>query len=1090
MRSPFRLTLPLFASLGLLLSACGPSPEERPEASTAAPAHQAPTRPAAAPTSAPAPDACPAQAEAPALMPGLRAEQTTLAYWLDQMATRHDLDEVLLRSGELERINRAAHSRPHGPDGRVEEDLDQPLTAERIEQHLDERLGWMREQAQAKRHLEPGGEPLSAQALALYARPEGWRPAPGELRVALDFVPIRCAPRTAPLLGPSLDPDFDRNNCSGVHAQELIEDFGPFGGTGLRLVRSRYTIGFVPEGAPLSPPLPHAQGRALFAAPRLQAMGDVPLTGEDGARFTLPDGRFVAVEAGEGGAPQAVLFATAAGLHRGPVPAQGLRATQRPLTRRALFEEAFRWLGSPYGWGDERGGRDCSRYLLDIFESFGLKLPRHSAHQPQVASFAIDLREVKGEQDRLHILDEAEKHGIVLLQFPGHIMLYLGRDEAGRPMAIHSFAEYLVPCGAGVQTQNEARETLMRVHQVQVSDLELGRGSSRTAFIERITSVGVIGKRPGPSLEGLAVQRPAAPVQAPKSCKSARRFPLFVSPERPVAGEPVRVVGVAFEAPGPLEAAVKGPDGRTTYPALRALGGPPFGRVLQLERPQAGEYTVALGDGDQVETCVRFRVHPTGQRAPAPEQGAWPVRDAWGPQMERFFAIFVESLFDYPLDEELTWPNLHSLLQDPVRNLLYDHLEPGEERRLRMQPDCADLPYFLRAYFAWKMGLPMGWRQCTRGRDDRAVQCGPLQSQDQMAGRGDAFSAATTVIRRTIKSAAHSSSARTRPDDDESDSYPIPLTREALRPGTTYADPYGHLLVITKWVAQTATSPGYLMAADAQPDGLIGRRRFWQGSFLFSSDTTYLGAGFKAFRPVVMRDGQARVLTNEELRNQTAFVEWSEDQYRAGDLGFYDRVEALANPRPLNASVRQAALAEALHEVVSRRVSAVQMGEDFMRRQGGRTMVMPKGSNIFLTSGPWEDFATPSRDLRLLVSIHTFLDFPESVLRGPERFGLSAQEAPAVVEALRAEAKAQLEAATIAYEGSDGRPVTLNLQQVIDRRRALEMAYNPNDCMEIRWGAPEDSEEMARCTRRAPAAQRKQMQQYRHWFKDRKRPAR
>ena len=32
-----------------------------------------------------------------------------------------------------------------------------------------------------------------------------------------------------------------------------------------------------------------------------------------------------------------------------------------------------------------------------------------------------------------------------------------------------------------------------------------------------------------------------------------------------------------------------------------------------------------------------------------------------------------------------------------------------------LRPDCADLPYFLRAYFAFKMGLPFGFSKCTRG---------------------------------------------------------------------------------------------------------------------------------------------------------------------------------------------------------------------------------------------------------------------------------------------------------------------------------------------------------------------------------------
>lgn len=64
----------------------------------------------------------------------------------------------------------------------------------------------------------------------------------------------------------------------------------------------------------------------------------------------------------------------------------------------------------------------------------------------------------------------------------------------------------------------------------------------------------------------------------------------------------------------------------------------------------------------------------------------------------------------------------------------------------------------------------------------------------------------------------------------------------------------------------------------------------------------------------------------------------------------------------------------------------------------------------------------------------------------------------------------------------------LVLGDVIRRARELEVAYNPNDCMEVRWGAPYGSPEMRTCQRRAPAAQRALMDEYRTWFATRQRP--
>lgn len=60
---------------------------------------------------------------------------------------------------------------------------------------------------------------------------------------------------------------------------------------------------------------------------------------------------------------------------------------------------------------------------------------------------------------------------------------------------------------------------------------------------------------------------------------------------------------------------------------------------------------------------------------------------------------------------------------------------------------------------------------------------------------------------------------------------------------------------------------------------------------------------------------------------------------------------------------------------------------------------------------------------------------------------------------------------------------------MLDRSVELEMAYNPNDCVELRWAAPDKSQEGATCKRHAPQAQRGKMNKYRTWFQGRHWPA-
>jgi hypothetical protein len=231
-------------------------------------------------------------------------------------------------------------------------------------------------------------------------------------------------------------------------------------------------------------------------------------------------------------------------------------------------------------------------------------------------------------------------------------------------------------------------------------------------------------------------------------------------------------------------------------------------------------------------------------------------------------------------------------------------------------------------------------------------------------------------------------------------------------------------------------------------------------------------------------------LPNERLRGGRDFAPWSDEQNRRSGDDFYDRVDALTNPRPIDPDVRLRLLVEALDESVKRRVNSVDNGERYLAARPGTVVPMPTGYAIFETGGAWEDFATPSRDMRLLIAIDTVTAFPREVARRPAHYGLPADEAAATAAALEAQLAAALRARTFQYRRSDGSPQTLTLADVVARAPAFEAAYDPNDCVEVRWGAPAGSPELATCRRRAPAEQQARMEQYRAWFRERTRPRR
>src|SRR5262249_10833832 len=143
-----------------------------------------------------------------------------------------------------------------------------------------------------------------------------------------------------------------------------------------------------------------------------------------------------------------------------------------------------------------------------------------------------------------------------------------------------------------------------------------------------------------------------------------------------------------------------------------------------------------------------------------------------------------------------------------------------------------------------------------------------------------------------VGAGVNSGAGRTRAEDDRTDFYTVRLATDTLRPGTVYGDPYGHMLILVRRIPQTPTSGGILLAADAQPDTTVARKRYWRGNFLFAVDPTLGSAGFKHFRPVVARGGTLRALTNEEIAHDPDYGDFSLEQYERGVDGFYERVDA------------------------------------------------------------------------------------------------------------------------------------------------------------------------------------------------------
>ena len=570
------------------------------------------------------------------------------------------------------------------------------------------------------------------------------------------------------------------------------------------------------------------------------------------------------------------------------------------------------------------------------------------------------------------------------------------------------------------------------------------------------------------------------------TCEDAAELAVLPSPIAPWKGAPLRVL---FAAEKPLEGELSliAPDGSVAAKSRERHGGPPYFWFAEVASPAAGTWHAKLARDRAPAACstITREIVVSGREPPRPratEGSLWPLRNTWNRATENLYSAWIEKLFDAPLDAALSWPALHEVLRDRSRNFLFNHMGLREDQMgLVIRPDCADLPYFLRAYFAFKMGLPFGYAKCTRGGGGEPPKCyewwniqaeeprpaPPASLPEQIIASGTPFEifrppvatgpaakppgpaakpwgppprppglAASFghYLRWTVADGVHSGSGRTSATDDNTEYYPVPLNEETLRPGTVYADPYGHLLVLVRRVAQSEGAAGVFLAVDGQPDGTVARKRYWRGNFLFAQDPALGGPGFKRFRPVVReRNGVLRRLTNAEIAKNPQYGDYSLDQSRLGIEDFYDRMDDVMSPAPLDPLRAMKEAITALEEQVKARVTSVENGRKFQNSGRGEAS-MPDGASIFETTGAWEDFATPSRDLRLLIAMDVVRGFPDRVARRPERYAMPKEKSVADVKAeLESVLASELSARKFSYTRSDGSAWTLALKDVVDR---------------------------------------------------------
>ena len=396
--------------------------------------------------------------------------------------------------------------------------------------------------------------------------------------------------------------------------------------------------------------------------------------------------------------------------------------------------------------------------------------------------------------------------------------------------------------------------------------------------------------------------------------------------------------------------------------------------------------------------------------------------------------------------------------------------------RFAFRADCADLPYFLRFYYAWKRGLPFTYVQSVspRGRT-RDIRYSPRGNQ--VASRRDVLTG-DNALRLINHLRDHISSAtfRIHPELGGDDLYSPALDARSIRPGTTIYDPNGHLAVIYK-----VKRDGRIRYIGAHPDNTLTRGTY---DLRFVRASPGMGSGFKNWRPVklvgatrapdgALVGGRIVLASNAQISDfslvqyfgngpRPADAQWKSGAFLLNGqrMDYYDFVRASLSGGRLRFNPVQEIADLVLSNCadLSYRAGAI----DISLAAGIQNRPQPSRlpPNIYGTEGDWETYSTPSRDARLKTAFKEVRDNAERFLtlwraKDPQIVYNGFDLANDMLDTYdRAAARC-----TVIYKRTDGSQVRFGYEEA--RRRLFRFSFDPYHCVERRWGA--DNNEAATC---------------------------
>jgi hypothetical protein len=368
------------------------------------------------------------------------------------------------------------------------------------------------------------------------------------------------------------------------------------------------------------------------------------------------------------------------------------------------------------------------------------------------------------------------------------------------------------------------------------------------------------------------------------------------------------------------------------------------------------------------------------------------------------------------------------------------------------QSDCADLPYVLRFYYAWKRGLPFSYVSELGARGaTRDIRYSPGGNRVTARFEVPSGTMSGTAIIQKMRDATSSASYRLHPDMEDGDFYSPRLDPASIRPGTVVYDPAGHVGLV-----YDVDASGRIHFFDAHTDYSLTQTTY---DLRFAREKPAVGAGFKNWRPqrlvgghvVLARNGEIADFSTEQFIGngpKPRDADWKSGTFTLNGetLDYYDYVRA----RMAGGTLVFEPLAELRDMIWSNcadlhyRAQAVDLALAAGIQNRAQPARLP--DNIYGTEGDWETYSTPSRDARLKTAFKHLRDqvqrFVEMARRGDPHIHYEGHDiAGDLLKVYQRETpycRIDTGAGTLAYEEA--------------RAKLFAMSFDPYHCGERRWG--------------------------------------